>query len=225
MIDRTEGFFALLRELDERLKPHIHLGSVRFASGDQGAEIIHDPDEETRLDELNDRRAPSNKEIAKEFEELRKLERSRKANATSSGFTLLTESFAKKPEVDGTVIGRTSPSLAELACRELRRSDIRRFISKANTGELTSLEYKRFEGEFLRAIRRVVNRELRTAIKKLPVPIRGRKTRLPELDRICREAERSKQKTATVKELAKEYGYGEDTIWRRLRERRSTSVR
>ena len=233
-----EDFFSLLNRLDSALKPHIQLGPIRFALGNQGAEMIHDPNHETWLDDI--RPSLSNKEAENL---LREFAKHPQPEQTKGGFVLLSNRakaipkslLPEVPAQDGSVIKakQRSRSLLELACEELSPREIQRFIIKSSEGEITSIESKRFERKFLGIVRRTINRKLTELINDLPSPVRGSgksESRQNEIKLVREKIEKCERggmsKTQAVKEIATNRGYGsEATIWRYLRKGKTESGR
>lgn len=223
---KTVDFLAMLRTLDESLKPHIHLGPVRFALDNKGTEIIHDPDEETHNDDIRLQQPVTLKELR---EAITKIPLNYAKGFIYTKKPLLFQPH-KKPAAEGTVIttSRRPLSLAELVCKELPLRDIQRFITRTETGQITPHERKQFKRRFLGMVRKITYRELTRIINELPPPVRGRtERRREEANKFRKEVFRLKKQTQpetehkystsqAVKDAAERMGIKEVTGWKYL---------
>jgi len=232
--EKTGQFLALLRSLKDRLGPHIELGNVAFAKGQEGMLLMPYLDGEAYFEDEKFSGGISTKEAELLLSEAKKQQSKRAsaaefASAKRRGKASATK--AKQPS-DGSVVRATwqrvgeswskskGPSLAEMACRELSRRDIKRFVITTDMREITLQEYQQFERRFLGILRRIISRELTTIIKTLPSPVRGK------TNKRLRDASEARDyvakyggmgKTEAVRRTASVMGCTEMTIWRYLR--------
>ncbi len=126
---------------------------------------------------------------------------------------------------------KRGPGIYEQILREIPIGVRREFfiLTNAPTVQPTRDEFTEFERQFLATARRVINREIKKRLDKLPDPTekaRGRPRRKQEkVELVQRTVEKLRKrmgKVAAVREAAKILGEGgtplhEDTVWRYLR--------
>lgn len=232
---KTGQFLALLRSLRDKLGPHIELGNVAFAKGQEGMLLMPYVDGETYFEDEKFPGGISTEEAESLLSEAKKQQSKRAsstefASAKRRGKASATKTKAKQPS--GSVVRATwqrvgeswsklkGPSLAEMACRELSRRDIKRFVITTDMREITPDEYQQFERRFLGILRRIINRELTTIIKTLPIPVRGKtnkrlKNASDARDYVAKYG--GMGKTEAVRRTASIMSCTEMTVWRYLR--------
>jgi|GEM_PF-4512110 len=233
---KTGQFLAKLRELKSKLRPHINLGQVAFAKGQKGELLMPYLDGETYFEDEKFPGGISTKEAESLLHEAKGQQSKRASAAEFSAAKRRGKASATKTKQpsDGSVVRPTwqrvgeswlqlkGPSLAEMACRELSRGDIKRFVIATDMREITPLEYQQFESRFLGILRRILNRELTTIIKNLhlPNPVRGKTNIRLQL---AMEASNlvakygGMGKTEAVRRTARIMVCTEMTVWRYLR--------